>query len=214
MICKISEFFWPRLEPETEQEKQELHNELQNMLEEIDSANWKSAGPILEEARILSDREHQRRKSADTKATVYLGILAAVIPLVAAVMEQLLDFIGAPLTWIAIPLHALIIVGILYLLSAGRWAFKAIKVREHYRVGDRSLIDLQHQESIQSGLCKEILTSVRKNLQGTNEKTTYVIMAHHFILRAFVVFSLVILTMGILAIVQLLPWHWIGVCKF
>lgn len=202
MNCKIAEFIWPCLEPESEQEKQKDNEKLQSSIEEIESANWNDASPMLDEARILFDREYQRSKSAETKATVYLGVLAAVIPLAATILGQLTEFVDKSPTCISILLYILIILGTLYLISTGFWAFKVIKVQGYYRVDVPDFIKLQSLDDIQSALCKEILVGVRRNWKRTNDKTTYLKMAHEFILRAFIVFSLVILVMAILALIS------------
>ncbi|MDE0411539.1 MAG: hypothetical protein OXI37_04910, partial [Gammaproteobacteria bacterium] len=62
-------------------------------IDQIERANWKPVDSILEEARQLALSEEDRRKSADTKAAIYLAVLAAVIPLSATLITDLHMFL-------------------------------------------------------------------------------------------------------------------------
>lgn len=202
---KLIELFWPRLEPEPELDRLKRSSRLAETLAKIETVNWSDTPPVLEEARILAEREHQRSKSADAKATVYLGGLAAALPLTASLINYLLGISELVSIWQFRALIALIILSMIYLLSTGRWALRTIQVRGHFRVDVDHLVALDGQKDTESAICKDILISVRKNWDGTNEKTTNLIMAHHFLLRTFFIFVIFIILLGIFVTIQTMP---------
>ena len=79
------DLFWPMLEPPTDEEKRRVAERRLRDLEVIQTgAVTEDLDVLIEEARRLSDLEHERRKTAETKAALYLtfvGVLAPILGL-------------------------------------------------------------------------------------------------------------------------------------
>ena len=87
-MCRIIESVWPRLDRVPEADRRKLRKLTVRTIDDIEKAQWQPIDSILEESRELFRREEGRRKSADTKATIYLAVLAAVVPLFATLAKE------------------------------------------------------------------------------------------------------------------------------
>lgn len=202
-MSKCSDLFWPRLDRESEKYKLELKESNEKAINEIEQANWKQISTILEEARRLAINEEDRRKSADTKATIYLVVLTAVIPLLATLMKDFPNSFQANENWQLTILAILLVWAMCYMVAAGIWAFRTIQVSSKHRVDVDELIKLDGHNQIDVALCKEILKSVRKNRDIVNKKISKMTLAHKFLVRTFVLFVFLLFWIGYLAIYSL-----------
>ena len=78
---KFTEFFWPVLKRESDEEKCELKKNCNKDIKKIEHAHWDPIDPVLEQARILDLREEERNRIAETKAAIYIAALVALAPL-------------------------------------------------------------------------------------------------------------------------------------
>ena len=196
-MSNLTEFFWPVLERESEQQKQELTKKLKKEIEKIELANWGSIDPVLEQVRILALAEDDRRKTAETKASIYLAVLAAIAPLSATIIMGFSDLFKG---WPLIVLTILFLISITYLARAIIWIFGAIQIGKIHRVDINNLLNLNNNEDIKFELCKEILKCVRKNWDIVNDKLTNVKMAHLFMKRMLISFVLLLIFAGLMSI--------------
>lgn len=131
---RIREFFWPILEPKNEafkaSEKQRLTNDKTAITK---LALSKSAGVALEEARRFADAEEDRRRVADQKATTYLAVVAALVPLVVTLATAVWDKkAGSAPTWVNMLMLG---IAVAYASKAGLHAFRVLEVSASHRIG-------------------------------------------------------------------------------
>jgi hypothetical protein len=189
MTCQ---FIWPWLEKQTPKQEQGLRDDIARDENRIDALDFSVEGEIaLEEARRLTDSEAERRRGTDQKAATYLPLVAALIPLVLTVVSALWEKkTGSAPNWLNMLLLAL---AVAYTAAAGRWAFKELKVAVSHEPG---LSDFEKAWAVphpQQALARRLLLHTRRNREGVNWKVTCIIMAHEYLLRAFLTFSLLLL---------------------
>jgi hypothetical protein len=146
---------------------------------------------LLEETRRLTDAEADRRKTAESKATIYLTVVGVLAPILASITPTVFDDKGG----LAHPLitFAIFVVAGLYLLRSGLWAFRTLQVSASARLDTIELVALWGQPDRKATLVKGLLGCVRRNRAGVNAKVTSIKMAHELGLRAFSMFVLALL---------------------
>ncbi len=200
MLSKLREAIWPVLDAETDKNRKLRKEQNESLLEGIRTANWENKDVVLEEARRLTTREDERRRTAETKATIYLAVLAAIVPLLLSFVKDLSVYFNVLSDWQIILLLLLLFVAIAYLLCAGIWTFRTIQVSIHHRVDVKELAELSGTPDTALELCRKILRSVNKNNEYANQKFTNLRMAHAFLLRTFVGFIIIIVYVGVISV--------------
>ncbi len=191
-VIDVCQFVWPWLEEHTPQEKQALAASLTADEARINSLDFKRGTAIaIEEARRLSDSEAQRRRGTDQKAATYLPLVAALVPLILTVVTAFWEKKtgGAP-AWINMLLLAL---AVSYTAAAGLWAFEELKVSVSHEPGLDDFEKAWSGSTPGEALARRVLLHTRRNREGVNWKVSCIIMAHAFLLRAFLTFSLLLL---------------------
>ena len=205
-MTKLREWFdvvWPCLERQSEKQREVQRERDESDLVRIGTSKWKSPKVVLEECRALAMREESRARSADARATIYLGVLAAIVPLAAATVRDFSSILETWSDWIIISLTIGFLLGMLYLTAAGIWVFQTLKVRAYGRVDVDEIIGIAVHRDEEIALCREILRNVRRSRSTVNRKITCMKMAHLFLVRMFVVFVILVMSMGIVVIVPL-----------
>lgn len=160
----------------------------------IQSADWSKLGGVLEHARVLTETENERKRSADTKASLYLAVIAALVPILGALVT---DFYrpaeNAPSGAFGYVTLSLFALGTAYLLACGIWSFRTLKVSKYTRVDINELVLATNSPSPEQEIAREMLVAVRYNRDEVNEKTSRIRMAHEFLVRTFVCFSTLLL---------------------
>lgn len=190
------DLLWPTLEPATPEEEEQDSSELASDRKSIEQGDWSiDADTALEEARRLYDAEAERRRGADTKAGIYLAAITALVPVLTSLVPSIWsDKSGRAYAVISLLVFAL---AVTYLVKAGLWAFHTIKVSAFNQVHVNQLAKIWSTSSPKEGLAKEIARAVRLNYRLTNEKVTCIKMTHEFLLRAFLVFALLLFVQGL-----------------
>lgn len=188
----VREFFFPILEPLTpkqiSEEKERLNSD-KKMINKLKLG--KQADVVIEEARRIFDSEVERRKSADQKATTYLAVVAALIPLILSVATAVWNKEAAgTVTWISMPFLALAVV---YIAWSGLWAFRVLEVSASNRLGVGDFDAACRKRHPPTHLMRSILLCTRLNQNGVNHKVSGIKMAHAFLLRAFLTFAFLLL---------------------
>ncbi|MDE0397764.1 MAG: hypothetical protein OXL96_08185 [Candidatus Poribacteria bacterium] len=205
------EFLWPCLEREDQEKISKRKEHLKNIVDGIETVRWRSLDTVLEEIRRLTAREDERRKTAETKATIYLAVLAAIVPLSASFVEDLVKFLEPSDDWQFFVLVFISLLAIAYLLAAGVWTFRTIEVSGYHRVEVEDLFRLGIEREIKLALSRKILATVMKNRAVVNRKVTNLRMAHAFIIRLFVSIVLISSFPLILTVVNRIS-SWCAVC--
>lgn len=191
-VFATGQFFWPWLEDLTPAQKKKLEDDLTRDEARIEALDFgKDPEAALEEARRLADREAERRRSTDQKAATYLPLVAALVPLVLTLVSALWEKkAGSAPNWLNMVLLGL---AVAYTASAGHWAFRELKVSVSHEPG---LSDFEKAWSVphpSQALARRLLLHTRRNSKGVNWKVTCIKMAHEYLLRAFLTFSLLLL---------------------
>lgn len=185
---RLIQLVWPYLEREPAETAIQLEEELKTDIEAINAASWNKT--TLEEARNLNMLESERKRAAETKASIYLAVIAAIIPILSSLVT---DFygrdVGAPRGAFQAVTLTLFILGLLYLLASGAWSFRTLKVSVHHRVDIAELLKASEEKEPDTVITRELLLATRLNRDGVNQKTSCIKMAHEFLIRTFFTFA-------------------------
>ncbi|NBA82303.1 hypothetical protein GVN15_16805 [Pseudomonas putida] len=145
---------------------------------------------VLEESRRLFDAEVDRRKGADAKAGIYLAAITALIPVLVSLLPTLWSDKSSK--WLGCVGLMLFAFAVAFLLSAGAWAFRTLKVAGFAQLGPGELATTWKESSPRAGLAKQLARAVLHNYSLVNEKVTGIKMTHEYLLRAFLTFTILL----------------------
>jgi hypothetical protein len=111
---------------------------------------------------------------------------AALIPFLPAILEGKTG--SAPRWLIAI----ILIVAALYLMAAGLWAFRTLRVGTYQRLDVAELAQIWRHRNPTRALTRKTLEMARMNYRAVNEKVSCVKMAYAFMARSFVAFGVLV----------------------
>ncbi|MCD9148486.1 hypothetical protein [Pseudophaeobacter flagellatus] len=186
-LKSLREWLWPVLEllpTDKEQEEERLARDKKS-IEALELSTASDAA--VDEARRFSDAEDERRRGADQKATTYLAVVAALVPLIVTLATAVWDKkMGAAPTWVnMLGLGA----AVAYASNVGVWAFRVLEVSITYRIGVSDLVKAWKSSEPTQELARQALLCGRLNQKGVNTKITNIKMAHAFLLRAYLTFT-------------------------
>lgn len=123
----LRELVWPILERPSDVEAGQDAATTQADLDFIRQATLADdLDTLLDETRRLTDAETDRRKTAESKATIYLTVVGVFAPILASITPTILADKGG-LTRPLVTFAIFMIAG-LYLLRSGLWAFRTLQV--------------------------------------------------------------------------------------
>lgn len=188
----IGQLVWPWLEKLTPEQENTLKDNLTRDEARINALDFgKDGDAALEEARRLANSEAERRRGTDHKAATYLPLVAALIPLVLTLVSALWEKkAGSAPIWLNMLLLGL---AVAYIASAGHWAFRELKVGVSHEPGLADFEKAWRVPHPSQTLARRLLLHTRRNRDGVNWKVTCIKMAHEYLLRAFLTFSLLLL---------------------
>lgn len=185
------QFFWPSLVPATPNQAAASAQMRDGWKASVSNGDWDAESEIaLEEARRMYDAEQERRKGADAKAGVYLAAVTALIPVLASLLPSLWsDKASKALGVISLIVFAL---AIAYVIRAGYSAFCVLRVSSAHTVGADDISRCWATQKPAASLAKCIAIAVIDNYPGNNVKVSHIKLAHEYLLRAFVVFTVLL----------------------
>ncbi|WP_241897677.1 hypothetical protein [Pseudomonas syringae] len=156
----------------------------------VKEGNWsKDSDVALDEARRLFDAEADRRKGADAKAGVYLAAITALIPVLVSLLPTLWNDKASKV--LGLSLLFIFAWAVAYLLRAGGWAFRTLKVTGFTtQLGPGEIANSWKKAHPKERLAKQLSLSVLTNYPMVNKKIDGIKMTHEYLLRAFLSFSL------------------------
>ncbi|MGM3389164.1 hypothetical protein KXR94_16085 [Stutzerimonas stutzeri] len=183
----VPEWLWPRLTFSSTTTDSPQQRWLRKEQEKVDQGSWTDISDIaLEEARRLFDAEHERRRGADSKAGLYLAAITALMPILASILPGLWDKqISACQRGIQLGIFLL---ALLFLMRAGLWALKTIKISASTVVSPGDIADSFISDKPEENLAKQLLKAVIQNYDANNNKISCIKMTHEYLLRAFFCF--------------------------
>jgi hypothetical protein len=191
-MTNLRDLFWPTLEKFSADEVRRLHEREGADLEAIRVVTFGNASAAaLEQARRIEADEEERKKTAETKASNFLLVVAALVPLLtyfeSAVWE---GKTGTAPKYLTLPLLS---IAVAYLACAAFWAFRTVAVGAYHRVGIGDALDIITSAQPTERLAKGIMTATRRNQETLNLKISAAKMAHEFMLRAVLAFCFLLL---------------------
>lgn len=187
-LAALVHIFWPWLEKRSAEEARRLEERRASDAARIAALNISRAPTIaLDEIRRLADSEAERRRGTEQKAATYLPLVAALIPLILTVVGALWEKkAGSAPIWANMLLLGL---AVAYTAAAGWWAFRVLKVATSHEPGLGDFEISLKSEHPTAALAGRLLLHTRRNQDGINWKVSCIMMAHEFLLRAFLAFS-------------------------
>lgn len=187
-LAALVHIFWPWLEKRSAEEARRLEERSASDAARIAALNISRAPTIaLDEIRRLADSEAERRRGTEQKAATYLPLVAALIPLILTVVGALWEKkAGSAPIWANMLLLGL---AVAYTAAAGWWAFRVLKVATSHEPGLGDFEISLKSEHPTAALAGRLLLHTRRNQNGINWKVSCIMMAHEFLLRAFLAFS-------------------------
>lgn len=194
-MIRVVEFFWPRLSrPTTLQLEDQASNQTHD-LQLIKDAKWDTHTEMaLECARALHEQETERKRSSESKASIYLAVIAAIFPVLVSLPKDLYgeEFPDMSAGWQTV-LLGFFVLGVVYLVRSGIWAFRTLAVSTHNRIDATDIVHLWGEPDANRALIRDLLITTRMNRAGVNAKVAYIKMAHAFLLRTFIAFAILLL---------------------
>ena len=194
-MTSVFEFFWPRLLKPTTLQLEDQASQQGHDLQLIKDAKWDTHTEIaLECARALNEQETERKRSSESKASIYLAVIAAIFPVLVSLPKDLYgdELPGMSAGWQTV-LLGLFVLGVMYLVRSGIWAFRTLAVSTHNRIDATDIVHLWEESNANNALIRDLLITTRMNREGVNAKVAYIKMAHAFLLRTFIAFASLLL---------------------
>lgn len=187
MWCKLADFFFPRATPFTKEELVEHKCQLDKQLKDIEAVDWGKCSEVaLEYASKLAESEAQRRRTAESKATIYLAVITALVPLVLTVQAAAWEEkVGPAPSWLRL---ILLSIAVVYISAAAFYAFRTLEVTVYNTLGISDLIAAWRTRKTTNRLVKSILSAVRESQSVVNAKVTQIKLTHLHMIRALVAF--------------------------
>ncbi|WP_300379523.1 hypothetical protein [Henriciella sp.] len=183
---------FPYIEPLTAEQKKTQNDLLEKDIEAIRSAKFMDdGGQALTQAQYVAAAEIERVRVSESKATTYLAVLAALVPLVITIQGATWDNKIGPAPE-AFKL-AILAVATLYVAAAGYHAFKTLQVSGFQRVGESEVTDAWQSSEPLPRLTRSTLLASRRSRNAVNAKITRIKVTHQHLLRAFGAFILLLL---------------------
>lgn len=193
MITFSPDWLWPIQEKDDPTKLKNEQEKFNEDIAKITDAYWRNEqAVVLDEAHRLYDEEEERRRVADSKATTYLLVAAALIP-VLTYFEGVIwgDKIGTAPRWLA---FAILIFALMYVIGFGRWAFATMRLVGYHRIGATEIADLTTGRDVNHApFIRRYLDCARRNQVINNCRLSSLKMAHEFLIRAFIMFGIVVL---------------------
>ena len=186
------DLFWPTLEGPSADEVRNLHESEIADLEAIRVAKFgKAVDLALDQARRVEFDEEERRKTAETKASNFLLVLAALVPLLTYFESAIWDAkTGTAPKYLTLPA---LVIAVAYLIGAAFWSFRTVAIGTYHRIGIGDAVTLISDEQSTERLAKSVMMATRRNQEVLNLKVSAAKMAHQFLLRGVLTFCFLLL---------------------
>lgn len=186
----VARLIWPSPDLETAEDRKKREQLVKATVSKIMRQEWSAEiDTSLEEARAIYSAEDERRKYADQKASIYLTLIAAIVPFSLPFVS---DIWRGDSVLISQPARVCFFISFMfalsYLVGGAWWSFRTISVRVYHRVDVEDLLQCWDTRHPKARLTRKILCAALLNRAGTNEKFTKAISAHQFLIRAIIFF--------------------------
>lgn len=189
--AKWLDAIFPYIEPLTVEERRAQRAQLDDDVSVINAASFsKEPTRALDEAQRVAATEAERVRTAESKATTYLAVLAALVPLVitlqAATREETSGSTPEGLK------HVVVFIATIYVAAAGYHAFRTLQVSGFQRVMESEIAAAWRTSIPLQRLTRSTLLASRRSRNAVNAKVTRVKATHQHLVRAFGAFILLL----------------------
>lgn len=189
---RVANWVFPYIEPLTATQKTAQAWRLQQDRVAIQAANWaRNEERALDEVQKVAAAEMERVRTAEGKATTYLAVLAALVPVIITLQAANWEKKAGPAPDAA-RLFVLTLATV-YVAAAGYHAFMTLQVRGFQKVGESEIVAAWRTPNPLSKLIRGTLLATRNSRDVVNEKVTRILVTHEHLLRAFGLFILLLL---------------------
>lgn len=205
-LREICDFFFPTITPFSADELEKMKNVESDDLERITNTHWgKNNDLALTEIEKIISYEQNRKKTAETKASTYLAVVVALIPVTLSIIstDWAKNFSSVP----EVLRLSFLFLAVLYTGAAGWFAVAALKISGFQTVATSDLTSIWSKRSYISKLLKLKLQSVRCSQDKINRKITYVILIEKHLVRSAFFFLLLLVSEPIFAFFKFLVQH-------
>ena len=158
----------------------------------IETANYTANDErALDEAQKVAAAEIERVRTAEGKATTYLAVLAALVPVIITLQAANWEKKAGPAPDAA--RLFVLAVATIYVAAAGFHAFKTLQVQGFQRVGEAEIAAAWKTPNPLRKLTRRTLLATRRSRDAVNAKITRIRVTHEHLLRAFGTFVLLLL---------------------
>lgn len=189
---RLLDLIFPYIEKLTPTEQALEDQRLQRDIAAIEAADWtKNDERALDEAQKVSATEIERVRTAEGKATTYLAVLAALVPVIITLQAANWEKKAGPAPDAA--RLFVLAVATIYIAAAGYHAFKTLQVAGFQRVGEAEIAAAWRTQKPLRKLTRGTLLASRRSRDAVNAKITRIRVTHEHLLRAFGTFVLLLL---------------------
>lgn len=182
---------FPYIEPLTGEETKAQKTWLDNDVNAINAAEFsKEPERALDEAQRVAAAEIERARTAESKATTYLAVLAALVPLVITLQVATWEDKSGPAPE-GLKLATLFI-ATMYVAAAGYHAFRTLQVSGFQRVMESEITTAWQTQAPLQKLAQSTLLASRRSRDAVNAKVTRIKVTHQHLVRAFGAFVLLL----------------------
>jgi hypothetical protein len=168
---RVANWVFPYIEPLTAAQKTAQARRLQEDRVAIQAANWaRNEERALDEVQKVAAAEMERVRTAEGKATTYLAVLAALVPVIITLQAANWEKKAGPAPDAA-RLFVLTLATV-YVAAAGYHAFMTLQVRGFQKVGESEIVAAWRTPNPLSKLIRGTLLATRSSRDVVNEKVT------------------------------------------
>lgn len=183
----VREFFWPLLDDPIEPD-QPGPNEAATQPEEIVLVESENLDKAFELMSKFADSEEERRKTIESKATLFLSTISIATTLVVASNTVLTG--NAEKSWPVIASVAISFILTVYTACTVWYSVKALERGNYAVLGFRDLNHSGSTDDYKKHLILTLRNKTKRNFATIDEKVDYVTMAQAYYKRAIVVICL------------------------
>jgi hypothetical protein len=181
VFSNIREFFWPLLE------KEEVNSVKPLTIEDIsvDSVNLEKA---LEYTLKKFEREEDRKKSVETKASLFIGTISVVTSVIVGITSVLInknDFTTGTTTLIF-----LLFILTIYMARTIWFSVQTLERRNYHVISIQDFLLTGPKDDYNKKLIVEFANMITKNSTTINRKVDSMVMAQEYFKRAIVIVTL------------------------
>ena len=187
----VFDLVFPYAESLSKDEKEAQEKSLADDITAIEAVEFDDQPErALAEAQRVADAETARVRTAETKATTYLAVLAALVPLIIAFQAATWENRDGPApTWLKL---FVLTVATVYLAAAGYHAFRTLQVSGFQRVVEGEIAAAWRTSRPLQRLTRTTLLASRRSRDAVNRKVTSIKVTHEHLIRAFTAFVLLL----------------------